>query len=127
MGEVRNQKYTFTFFISKTGWLSKYSKDNLYLSFFIKPKNISIFSNTVHFFFDDNWTAEFISICCDNFAFFEKLFMWSSHVYNILSYKKEKDHIFLSNEVIMFNPFLRRELYEDEEDRSCLLPIEAFY
>jgi hypothetical protein len=53
--------------------------------------------------------------------------MWSSHVYYNLSYKKEKDHIFLSNGVIMFNPFLRKELYEDEEDKSCLLPIEALY
>jgi hypothetical protein len=53
--------------------------------------------------------------------------MWSSHVYYNLSYKKEKDHIFLSKEVIMFKPLLRRELYEDEEDKSCLLPREAFY
>ena len=127
MSKVRDQKYSLSFFISKAGRLSEYSKDDFYLSFFIKPKNISIFSNTIHLFFDDNWTAEFISISCDNFAFLKKLFMWSSHVYNILSYKKEKDHIFLSNEVIMFNPFLRRELYEDEDDRSCLLPKEAFY
>ena len=71
MGEVRNQKYTLSFFKSKAGRLSEYSKDYFYLSFLIEPKNVSIFSNTVNFLLDDNWTAEFIRISCDNFAFFK--------------------------------------------------------
>lgn len=127
MCEIRNQKYSFSFFECKAGRLSKYGKDDLYLSFLIEPKNISVFSHTVHLFLDDDRAAEFVGVGCDNFAFFEELFMWGGHVYNILSYKKEKDHIFLSNEVIMFSPFLRREFYEVEEDRSCLPPTEAAY